>query len=144
MVRVAIFLAFLILIGAGHGWGQERSVDQLQKKKQELQNKRVELQNKMLEIQDKRLDSLKGRVLAISLVQMNLIKLTWGTFGPTAVKALVRTARDTYERNVKNSELVRRRPDFYVHMNEGADEYFDRLDGLLRILEDATKKGESK
>ena len=137
MVRVAIFLAFLILLGAGHGWGQERSVDH-------LQNKRIELQNKMLEIQDERLDSLKGQVLAISLVQMNLIKLTWETFGPTAVKALVRTARDTYERNVKNSELVRRRPDFYVHMNEGADEYFDRLDGLLRTLEDATKKGEAK
>ncbi len=123
MVRVAILLAFLLLLGTGHGWGQEPSVDQLQNKK---------------------LDSLQGQVWAMSLVQEHLIKLAWGTASPVVIKALVRGAKDTYDRVIKNSKQVRKHPDLFVHVHEGADGYFDRLDGLLRILEDATKKGDAK
>lgn len=94
--------------------------------------------------QTDRIESLTGQVWAMSLVQEQLIKLAWGTTSPVVVKALVRGAKDTYDRVVKKSELVRQHSDLYVQMNQGADEYFDRLDSLLRILEDATKKGDAQ
>ena len=90
-------------------------------------------------LQNEKADSLQGQVWAMSLVQEQLIKLAWGTNHPEVVKAVVRGARDTYDRVIKTQELLRQHPDIAVHINQGADDYFDRLDSLIQILEDATK-----
>ena len=60
------------------------------------------------------------------------------------VKAVIQGAKDAYDRVVRSHEILRQHPDLAEHYNQGADEYFDRLDSLIRILEDATKKGDAR